>query len=126
MIMDCLFCKIIKGEIPSYTIYEDELVKVFLDINPTNNGHMLIVPKNHILDIDSIDHKTLLHVIKIARKMKKLLEEKMGALGVSFIQNNGIAQEIKHVHLHLKPFYKKKLELWPVVLVYSILKESLS
>ena len=53
--MDCIFCKIINNIIPSYTIYEDDLVKVFLDINPKANGHCLIVTKNHFLDIDDID-----------------------------------------------------------------------
>ena len=53
--MDCIFCKIIAESIPSYTIYDDETVKVFLDINPDSNGHLLIVPKKHITDISDMD-----------------------------------------------------------------------
>lgn len=106
--MNCIFCKIIEGEIPSYTIYEDDVVKVFLDINPDSNGHMLIIPKEHILDLDDMDDFTLNHIMKIAKKMKKLLEEKLNIDGLTLIQNNGEVQEVKHYHLHLKPYYKKR------------------
>ena len=57
--MDCLFCKIIESSIPSKTIYEDDIVKVFLDINPSSNGHMLIIPKKHILDLDNIEESLI-------------------------------------------------------------------
>ena len=59
--MDCIFCKIIKGDIPSYTIYEDEIVKVILDINPVSNGHMLIIPKTHYVNLMDIDASVLSH-----------------------------------------------------------------
>jgi len=107
-IMNCIFCKIINGEIPSYTIYEDEIVKVFLDINPDTNGHMLIIPKKHVLDLDSMDKKTFAHILEVAKKMKKLLEEKLHIDGLTLIQNNGAVQEVKHFHLHLKPYYINK------------------
>ena len=106
--MNCIFCKIIKGEIPSYTVYEDDIVKVFLDINPLSNGHMLIIPKEHYQDLDDIDINTLSHIMEIAKKMKKLLEERLNIDGLTLIQNNGDVQEVKHYHLHLKPYYKKK------------------
>jgi len=104
--MSCVFCKIINGEIPSYTIYEDDVVKVFLDINPDSNGHMLIIPKEHILDLDDINSNTLSHVMQTAKKMKKLLEERLNIDGLTLIQNNGKVQDVKHYHLHLKPYYK--------------------
>lgn len=106
--MDCIFCKIINGEIPSCTIYEDEIVKVFLDIHPEANGHMLIIPKKHILNLDDMDLDTLNHIMEIAKKMKKLLEEKLHIDGLTLIQNNGAVQEVKHYHLHLKPYYINK------------------
>ena len=106
--MNCVFCKIINGEIPSYTIYEDDIVKVFLDINPNSNGHMLIIPKKHILDLDDMDNNTMCHFIEISIKMKKLLDEKLNIDGLTLIQNNGDVQEVKHYHLHLKPYYKNK------------------
>lgn len=121
--MDCIFCKIVKGEIPSYTVYEDEMVKVFLDVNPTHNGHMLVVPKKHILDIDTMDGDTLLHIIEVAKKMKQRLEKRLQANGISLIQNNGSIQEVKHFHLHIKPYYEVHQELLPIEQVYNIIKE---
>ena len=59
---ECIFCKIMNGSIPSYTIFEDEIVKVFLDINPNSLGHTLIVPKKHVSDFTTIDDETLLHI----------------------------------------------------------------
>lgn len=120
--MNCIFCKIIKGEIPSKTIYEDEILKVFLDINPNSNGHMLIIPKSHILDINDMDDNTWLHIKNIAVKMRNLLEEKLNIDGVTLVQNNGDVQEVKHFHLHLKPYYNNKQELLNVDKIYEKLK----
>ena len=119
--MNCIFCKIVSGEIPSYTIYEDEIVKVFLDINPDSNGHMLIIPKEHILDLEDIDNNTLIHIMEIAKKMKRLLEEKLNIDGLTLIQNNGEVQDVKHYHLHLKPYYKNKQEKKDPKDIYEIL-----
>ena len=104
--MDCLFCKIVNGEIPSYKIYEDELVYAFLDINPDSNGHTLLIPKKHYLDMSDIPLDTLTHIFKVAKELKIMLESKLNADGLTFIQNNGDVQEVKHFHLHLKPYYK--------------------
>ncbi len=104
--MDCIFCKIINGDIPSFTLYEDDIVKVFLDIEPKANGHTLIIPKKHYKDIEDIDDETLMHIFKIAKKMKTLLEDKLQIEGLTFVQNNGLSQEVKHYHLHLIPNYK--------------------
>ena len=103
--MDCLFCKIISGDIPSNTIYEDEIVKVFLDINPTSNGHCLIVPKKHYTNIEDIDLETLKYINEVAKKIYKKLKEKLNCEGLTLIQNNGLGQEVKHYHLHLVPRY---------------------
>lgn len=121
--MNCIFCKIINGEIPSYTIYEDDLLKVFLDVNPDSNGHLLIIPKKHILDIDTMEKETWIHMLEITQKMKLLLEEKLHIDGLTLIQNNGEVQEVKHFHLHLKPFYKNKTALLPVESIYETLRE---
>lgn len=106
--MDCLFCKIINGDIPCYKIYEDEFVLAFLDINPDCDGHTLIIPKKHFTDLDDIDSDTLNNINVAAKKVKKLLEERLNCDGISLLQNNGAVQEIKHYHLHLKPHYKNK------------------
>ena len=119
--MDCLFCKIINKEIPSYKIYEDEIVYVFLDINPDSVGHTLIVPKKHYLDLNDIDINTLKHIMEIAKILKKRIEEKLNCDGLTLIQNNGEIQEIKHFHLHLKPFYINKKDK-TLEEVYELLK----
>lgn len=102
--MNCIFCKIISGDIPSYTIYEDDIVKCFLDINPERPGHTLIVPKKHYQDITDIDKDTLHHINDISKKICDLLKEKLNFDGLRLIQNNGSIQEVKHYHLHLIPF----------------------
>lgn len=122
--MECIFCKIINGSIPSYTIYEDEIVKCFLDINPDSNGHTLIIPKKHYKDITDIDSNTLNHIMDTAKKLKKLLEDKLNIDGLTLIQNNGCVQEVKHFHLHLKPVYNQKQDLIEVSKIYEILKEA--
>ena len=103
-----IFCKIIKGEIPSYTIYEDKIVKVFLDVNPSHNGHTLIIPKKHYKDLFEIDEKTLNHINKISKEVSNTLISKLNCDGITLTQNNGIAQEVKHYHLHLIPKYKNE------------------
>ena len=106
-----IFCKIINNEIPSYTIYEDEIVKVFLDVNPNHNGHTLIVPKNHYQDFFDIDKNVLSHIITVAETISKKLKEKLNYDGITFSQNNGLGQEVKHYHLHLIPKYHNEEKL---------------
>ncbi len=120
--MDCLFCKIINGDIPSYKIYEDEYVYAFLDINPDSNGHTLVIPKIHTLDLDSIELDTLNNMFKAIKKIKINLENKLNCDGITLIQNNGEVQEVKHFHIHLKPYYNNKQELKDVSEMYEILK----
>lgn len=120
--MECIFCKIINNEINSYTVYEDEYTKVFLDINPDENGHLLIIPKKHIKNISDIDLDTFNHIIKVTKKMNILLKEKLNIDGLTLIQNNGISQDVKHFHLHLKPAYKEKQTALKVQEVYAKLK----
>ncbi|MDD4298949.1 MAG: HIT domain-containing protein [Bacilli bacterium] len=121
--MDCIFCKIIKGDIPSYTIYEDEIVKVFLDIHPHANGHMLIIPQKHYIDIGDIDEDILKYIYKeITPKLYKLLQQKMKVDGLSICQNNGTAQDVKHYHVHLIPKYKKTNKVMDVKEVFEKLK----
>ena len=122
--MDCIFCKIIKGDIPSYTIYEDDIVKVLLDIHPHANGHMLIIPKEHYVDINDIDGDILKYIYKkIAPKMYKLLQDKLKINGLNISQNNGTAQDIKHYHVHLIPRYKNDSKAIEVKEVFDKLKQ---
>ena len=103
--MDCLFCRIIDGTIPSSTVYEDDIVKVFLDINPNTNGHMLIVPKKHIVTVDELDKDLVTHILEVEKKMYDLLKEKLNIEGLTIVQNNGLGQDVKHYHVHLIPRY---------------------
>lgn len=104
---DCLFCKIIKGETPSKTIYEDEIIKVMMDINPISDGHILVIPKNHNTDLLDLDDDTLLHIKKITTEiLMPKLKEKLQCAGITICQNNGLGQEIKHFHVHLIPRYE--------------------
>lgn len=118
--MDCLFCEIIKGNIPSKKVYEDDKVFVFLDINPNTNGHMLIVPKKHVVTVDDIDNDLAIHILEVEKKLKRLSEEKLNIEGLTIIQNNGLGQEVKHYHVHLIPRYKD--DNWKTIYNIDILK----
>lgn len=109
--LDCIFCKIVKGEIPSYKIYEDDKVLAFLDINPYSNGHTLIIPKEHTLDISTIPNDTLNHILTVAKDIAKNVTNKLNAPGYTLIQNNGFVQEVKHFHLHMIPKYRDNYEM---------------
>ena len=103
--MDCLFCKIINGEIPSEKIYEDDKVFVFLDINPTTNGDTLIVPKKHYQDFRNIDSELLNHMYDVIKKLYPLYQEKLHCDGLTISHNTDYGQEIKHFHIHFIPRY---------------------
>ena len=119
--MDCLFCKIIEGNIPSKTIYEDEKLKVFLDINPNTNGHSLIIPKKHIVTVDELDEELALHILKVEKEMKNLLQEKLNCEGLTIVQNNELGQEVKHYHVHLIPRYSN--DNWNLTYDQNIIKD---
>lgn len=120
---DCLFCKIVNGELSSFKIYEDEIVYAFLDINPNSIGHTLIIPKTHYQDFFDIDMDTLMRIMESAKKVMNLLEEKLKPTGFTLIQNNGTVQEVKHFHLHIKPCYLKKMDAKSVEEVFQILTQ---
>lgn len=102
---DCIFCKIIKGDIPSYTVYEDDDFKAFLDINPITNGHVLLVPKTHYKDLFEMPEEMIMKIYKAVLKINDKLKDKLDMEGLTLIQNNGLGQDVKHYHLHLIPRY---------------------
>lgn len=108
---DCIFCKIVNNEIPSKTIFEDGLLRVFLDVNPSSNGHMLVVPKKHLRDFYELDNDILIHITKITKKMSDLAYNKLNCDGIRLISNHGICQDVKHFHLHIIPIYKEEKKL---------------
>ena len=103
--MDCIFCKIINNEIPSEVIYEDDDVKVFLDINPTTNGDSLIVPKKHFTDFREVPDEILLHMNNVIKKLYPIYQEKLHCDGLTICHNTDYGQEIKHFHIHFIPRY---------------------
>ena len=94
MKVECIFCKIINGEIPSKKIYEDENVLAFFFFFPSSPGHTLVVSKRHILDFQEIDDDDLLNLMKICKNLSKKIVSVLDADGYSILQNNGIAQDV--------------------------------
>ena len=105
---DCIFCKLANGDIPTNSIYEDEVVKVIFDASPAAPGHILILPKNHYDDIYSMDDETAAHVFKVAVKLSKAYRKALDFDGLNIVQNNGEAagQTVFHFHMHIIPRYE--------------------
>ena len=113
---DCLFCKIIKGEIPSHKVYEDDNVFAFLDIAPVNYGHTLVVPKEHFKNLEEISEDKLCHLIKVVKKIGKAIKEGLDYSGYNISVNNDpvAGQIIPHLHFHIIPRKENDgLSLWP-------------
>jgi histidine triad (HIT) family protein len=102
---DCIFCKIVKGEIPCFTIYQDDSVLAFADINPINTGHTLIIPKSHAENIWEIEEDDLTAIHRTARRVAGAMKTALQPAGIAFLQLNGRAvnQLVMHYHLHLIP-----------------------
>ena len=102
---DCLFCKIIKGDIPSFKIYEDEYTYAFLDISKDVDGHTLVVSKKHVKNILDADEETLSHVMSTVKKISNHYIDKCGYSGVNILNNNNESaeQSIMHLHFHIIP-----------------------
>lgn len=103
--MDCIFCKIGAGEIPSFKIYEDELVLAYLDINPFSEGHTLVIPKSHTAGLLDTDDAMLMEFIKKVKKIASHIKTALPCDGFNILQNNGEAagQTVKHIHFHIIP-----------------------
>ena len=102
---DCIFCKIIQGEIPATKVYEDEKVLAFMDINPLNDGHTLIVPKRHAETIFEIESQELISVVKVAQKLAIAIKKALDSDGMIVVQlnNKAAGQMVPHLHIHLIP-----------------------
>ncbi|MCQ2978601.1 MAG: HIT family protein [Clostridia bacterium] len=113
---DCIFCKIIKGDVPSYKIYEDEYTYAFLDIAKDVDGHTLVVPKKHVTNVLDCDNETLHHVMDTVKKISNHYTDDLGYDGVDLINANGEAaqQSVFHLHIHIIPRKKDdKVNAWP-------------
>ena len=102
---ECIFCKIIKGEIPCFKIYEDDNTLAFADINPVSQGHTLVIPKRHVQDLWEISDEDLSAVHCASKKTIQAIKEVLEPTGVACIQLNGrgVNQVVMHYHLHLVP-----------------------
>ena len=105
---DCIFCKIIAGEIPSATIYENDEFKVILDRFPSGEGHALILPKNHVPNVFEIDPAQVGRAYALAAKLARAMKEVLGFTDMNILQNNGpiAGQTVFHFHIHLIPRYE--------------------
>ena len=121
--MDCIFCKIVNGEIPSKKIYEDDNVIVIMDIDPKVDGHSLIIPKKHVSDFTELSDDELLNINKVAKLVGLSLVKKLNAKGMTTAVNYGDSQAVKHYHMHLLPDYliKEKSDR-SVDEIYEIIK----
>ncbi len=102
---ECIFCKIIEGQIPCFKIYEDEKVLAFADINPITKGHTLIIPKIHAENIWEIPEEYLIAICGAAKKLAQAVKKALNPVGVAFLQLNGkgAGQVVMHYHMHLIP-----------------------
>lgn len=103
---DCLFCRIVEGEIPSKRIYEDETAVAFLDINPWQQGHALVIPRRHVKDVLE-DPAALAEIAPAIGTVGDLLKERLGATACNILSNAGAdsGQEVFHLHVHVLPRY---------------------
>ena len=104
--MNCLFCKIVNKEIPSHKVFEDKNFYAFLDISPLNQGHTLLIPKNHFKNLLEADDKTVALANDVIKKIDMVFKDKLKNEGLTVITNNNLGQEIKHLHWHLIPRYQ--------------------
>lgn len=105
----CIFCKIVKGEIPCYKIYEDKEVLAFLDINPVNPGHVLVIPKNHYELLEDLPDELLVKIIFVVKKLVPSVKNAVKSKGINLGLNNGreAGQLIPHVHFHIMPRFER-------------------
>ena len=121
---DCIFCKIIKGEIPSRKVYEDDNVLAIMDVSPKVNGHTLIIPKKHVTDIMEMTTDDLVNVNTVAKKLIDRFIKKLDAKGVTCGINYGESQAVKHFHMHILPNYLLgEEEIVDTDIIYDKIKE---
>ena len=109
---DCIFCRIISGEIPSAVIYENSKFKVIMDIAPANKGHVLILPKEHYDNIYDIDTATAGELFELAAMTARALKLVLGCDGMNILQNNGTVagQTVFHFQMHIIPRFEDDTE----------------
>lgn len=102
--MDCIFCH--KEKIVTDIVYEDETVMAFMDMDPVNEGHVLLVPKNHYLDADEIPDQEFSHLMIVSKRIVAAIKSVFDPDGYSIMQNGGLFNDVGHYHLHIFPRYR--------------------
>lgn len=112
--MDCIFCKIIAGEIPATKVFEDEDILVFMDIGPIIKGHALVIPKQHYDPVTNTPDGIVAKLHLTAKRIAQAQMNGFGADGVNIVQNNGTAagQEVPHIHVHVIPRFSDDGHHW--------------
>jgi histidine triad (HIT) family protein len=102
---ECIFCKIIKGDVKSWKIYEDDLTYAFLDIHPASKYHTLVIPKKHFVNMFDVPVEDLIGVAKTLKRIVGLFEEKLGIKNLQIINSSGkeAQQDVFHLHYHIVP-----------------------
>ena len=102
---DCVFCKIVTGEIPSFKLFEDDATLAFMDINPANEGHALVIPKEHAQDVHAVSDEALARTALTAKKVAGAVARALNPDGLNLVQCNGpaAAQSVMHFHIHVLP-----------------------
>ena len=102
---DCVFCKIVAGEIPSFKLFEDEATLAFMDINPASEGHALVIPKEHAPDLYAVSDEALARTSVTAKRVAAALARTLNPDGLNLVQCNGAAaaQSVMHFHVHVLP-----------------------
>lgn len=108
----CIGCRLANHLQDTYTVYEDEMITCLLDIAPLNEGHVLILPKKHYVDVDDMDEPTANAVMKASATIAKALKIQFHPDGISIIQNGGIFNELNHYHMHVFPRYEEDGFAW--------------
>ncbi|MDD2505577.1 MAG: HIT family protein [Bacilli bacterium] len=121
--MDCIFCEIINENSPSKLLYENEKIKVIMDINPNSNGHLLIIPIKHYTTFEDLDDQILIEIHNTAKLMNKLLTKALNPDGITLVNNYGINQMVKHYHLHIIPVYKDDSGLENIDNIFQKIKD---
>ena len=114
--MDCIFCKIVNGDIPSLKVYEDEYTIVFMDIAKDVDGHMVAIPKKHVKNILDCDVDTLSHLMYTVKKIANYCVDECGYEGVNLLnaRDESAGQSVPHFHIHIIPRKKDDgLDTWP-------------
>ncbi|MCM3005203.1 HIT family protein [Priestia koreensis] len=106
--MPCLGCQLANKELSVYVVFEDEHVCCILDHDPFNEGHVMILPKQHIHDVDELNDQTSLAIMKASRLLSKVIKQLFNPDGITFAQNGGIFNELSHYHMHAVPRYKEQ------------------